>query len=544
VFQANDFENVIVSPDQPSFSEPAGPTLVFATVTMGQNANTPQKTFQTKYQFRDDFSYAMESHDLKFGGEVMRVAPFGADVPFGSNGAFYYDSDSAAVDAATFFSITSGPGLAQRDNTAVSFYAQDDWRLNDSLTLNLGIRYDLEIGTLSDIPFADEIDYLLREHPNSPWVGAPQLEDDKNNFAPRVGFVWDVGAKGVTAVRGGWGIFYDQVILNTTLFNDLDVGDPPFRLISVEAPPFGPDNMPSGDELANTYGFGLFNRSVSPDFKLPHTWQASIGVSHQFSDTLALDVDYIHSEASDLSKMTNPNERRFDTNGDGVKDNASRRYFPDLSGRLRILTPYGVDEYNGLQTSLRKRMSNNMQFVVNYTLGELTGNAQGLYDAHEDFDTIGSDKDIGPLPNDTTHRFVVGSIFQLPADFNVSFLWQMESARPADRGADSSVDLNQNGDGGTSGHNVDWVPGPNGEPAGRGNFRGDPTYLLDLRVGKTIRTGGATSLQLMVEFINLFNRVNWGGNFENVAESANFGEPTGQLFTDQFLAQLGIRFTF
>ncbi|MFQ5792461.1 MAG: TonB-dependent receptor domain-containing protein, partial [Acidobacteriota bacterium] len=468
----------------------------------------------------------------------------GADVPFGSNGTFYYDSDTAPLDAATFFSLTSGPGLAQRDNTAIGLYAQDDWRVNDQLTLNLGVRYDVEIGTLSDIPFADEIDFLLRQHPNSPWAGVGALEDDKNNIAPRLGFVWDIGGRGITAVRGGYGLFYDQVILNTTLFNDLDVGDPPFRLISAENPPFGPDNRPSGDELAATYGFGLFNRSVSPDFKLPHTWQASVGVSHQFTDTLALDVDFIHSEASDLSKMSNPNERRFDVDGDGKKDNESRRFWPDRKGRLRILIPEGQDEYNGLQMSLRKRMANNVQFVVNYTLGDLEGNAQGLYDAHEDFDTIGNDKDIGALPNDVRHRFVVGTIFRLPYDFMINALIQAESARPVGRGADSAQDLNDNGDGGTSGHNVDWAPGPNGEAPGRGNFRGEPVYTFDLRVVKVIPTGGDTNIQVMAELFNIFNRVNWGPNFGNRPEAGNFGLTTGELFTDQFQAQLGIRFTF
>jgi hypothetical protein len=544
VFQYNYFDNIIIGVDQPSFSQPAGPTLHYPTVTFGQNGNTPQETFQEKFQFKDDFSYSLDTHEFKFGAEVMRVAPFGADVPFGSNGTFYYDSDTAVPDAATFFSITSGPGLAQRNNTQMGFYAQDDWRVNDQLTLNLGVRYDVELGTLSDIPFADEISRDLRRNQNSPWFGLGDLKDDINNVAPRLGFVWDVGGKGLTAVRGGYGIFYDQVILNTTLFNDLDVGNPPFRLISIASPPFGPNNIPSGDALAATYGFGLFNRTVSPDFKLPHTWQASVGVTHQFSPTLALDVDFIHSEASDLSKMSNPNERRFDTNGDGRKDNNSRRFFPDRAGRLRVLVPYGQDEYNGLQMGLRKRMSNNVQFNVNYTLGEVKGNAQGLYDAADCFECIGDERDIGPLPNDVRHRFVIGGIFQLPADFQISALVQAESARPAGRGADSSRDLNDNGDGGTSGHNVDWAPGPNGEPAGRGNFRGDPTYLLDLRIVKIFRTGGNTNLQVMFEAFNLFNTVNWGGAYEIVPESANFGKPTGLLFTNQFQAQLGVRFTF
>jgi hypothetical protein len=326
------------------------------------------------------------------------------------------------------------------------------------------------------------------------------------------------------------------------------VGDPPFQLISVENPPFGPENMPSGDELADRYGFGLFNRSVSPDFVLPHTWQATVGFSHQFSPTMALDVDFVHSEASDLSKIGNVNERRADLDGDGNRDNESRRLYsggdPNLSGRLRILVPYGVDEYNGLQMSLKKRFADNMQWQINYTYGDLKGNAQGLYDAADCWDCIGDDRDIGPLPNDVRHRFVVGGIFMFPGDFQLSTLVQLESARPASRGADSSIDLNDNGDGGTSGHNVDWDVGPNGEPPGRGNFRGDPTYIFDIRAVKIFRTSETTNLQAIFEFFNIFNRVNWGPEFEFNPESSNFGQPTGELFSNQFQMQLGIRFTF
>jgi hypothetical protein len=544
VFQWADFENVIVSPLQPDFATPGGPSLFFPSISMGQNGNTPQLTAQQKWQFRDDFSYTLDTHDLKFGGEVMRVAPFKLDVPFETNGLFFYDSDTAPIDGATFFTITGGSGVGQRDNTAYGFYAQDDWRVSDSLTINLGLRYDVEIGTLGDIPFAPETDFLLRQVPGSPWFGHPGISDDKNNWAPRFGFVWDVGARGITAIRGGFGRFYDQVILNSTLFNDLGTNDPPFLLTSVVNPPFGPNNMPSIDELQATYGAAPFTRTVSPDFIFPHTWQGSIGVSHQISPSLAFDADYIHSQADNLSKIGNVNERREDLNGDGSKDNASRVFFPFFGGRQRVIYSGGQDEVDSILLSLRKRMSSNYQLVVNYTYADYRGNAQGLYDAAECWwGCVGDDRDIGPLPNDVRHRFVFGGIFLLPGDWQISPLLQLESARPASRGSDSSQDLNDNGDGGGSGHNVDWAPGPNGEAPGRGNFRGDNVYLLDLRVMKMF-TFGTNNLQVMAEFFNLFNRVNWGPNFGFVPEAGNFGQDNGELYVNQFQMQLGVRFTF
>jgi hypothetical protein len=88
------------------------------------------------------------------------------------------------------------------------------------------------------------------------------------------------------------------------------------------------------------------------------------------------------------------------------------------------------------------------------------------------------------------------------------------------------------------------MPGPNGESPGRGNFRGDPTYTMDFRLSKFFRFSEERNIQVMFEAFNLFNRVNWGNNIENTYESANFGQPTGELKIDQFQVQLGLRFTF
>ena len=85
--------------------------------------------------------------------------------------------------------------------------------------------------------------------------------------------------------------------------------------------------------------------------------------------------------------------------------------------------------------------------------------------------------------------------------------------------------------------------GPNGEAPGRGNFRGEPTHTVDLRVAKFFRFG-ERNLQVMLEAFNLFNRVNWGNRVNEVFGSAGFGQPTGELNIDQLQIQLGVRFTF
>jgi hypothetical protein len=183
-----------------------------------------------------------------------------------------------------------------------------------------------------------------------------------------------------------------------------------------------------------------------------------------------------------------------------------------------------------------------MQFVANYTLSEAQGYG-GLGDSLSVFQAecrtcIGDDRDKGPLENDARHLFVGSGVFALPADFQLSALLTLESGRAIN--AISSQDLNGNG------RIADFTSGPESEAPGRGNFRGDRTAVVDLRVVKFFRFANGRDLQLMFEAFNLFNRLNKGRQLEDTFESPNFGEWTGttEAGLNQFQAQLGVRFTF
>jgi hypothetical protein len=536
----SDFENVIQSVTQTDFVTPGTPTLLYPSLTAGQNAAAPQRTFQTKLDFRDTFSYSLDTHEMKFGGNVARIDPFGAHIPFSSQGTFSYANDGDPVDQAIAFTMFDIIPIIDRPNTDVGFFAQDDWRITDNLTLNLGVRYDVEYGTLSDVDYGVN-GQLLLEDQRSPYFGQGLPEDDKDNIAPRVGFAWDIQGDGKTVVRGGWGLFYDKIVYNATLYTDIDfVGVRGVALDGNDFPggvvPFGPSNIPTFPELFTDYGFPLtFEPVVVPGYEFAKTSQFTIGVSRQLDPTLALDVDYIHSEGSERGKVSDLNERTVPF------QNSSRLFAPEFGGRLRVLESIGEDTYDGLQMSLRKRFSNSVQFVANYTLSEVSGNAESNFGTEAECRAcIGDDRDIGAYTNDATHRVVLSGIFQLPADFQFSALYQGESGRALT--SFSSQDLNGNGRLNNAAP-IDMTEGPNGEAPGRGNFRGDPTHTVDVRLAKFFRFG-ERNLQVMFEAFNLFNRVNWGNKLQQIFESPSFGDPTGELNIDQLQIQLGVRFTF
>ena len=527
IFQFSDFENRFISVLQPDFQTPGTPTLFFPSLTAGQNDESPQSTLQKKFQFRDNFSLSLATHDLKFGGEALRIDPVGVDAPFNKQGSFTYVNDGDPLAQAIFFSqLDPGPPL-DFTSTDVGIYAQDDWLISESVTLNLGVRYDVQVGLLSGLEYGPTGEFLVSD-PRSPFLGQVSPEDDTNNIAPRLGFTWDVGARGQTVVRGGWGLYYDKLLALNMLLSSLDSGG--YRLVAAFRPPFGPDNIPPFETLFEQSGIGLgFDNFPAPDYVNPRSAQATIGVSHQITPTLAVDADYIHTDTSNLNRISDLNEMTIPL------DRTSRLFWPERPNQLRIRESIGETEYNGLQLSLRKRMSNRIQSVVSYTLGRLEGNPVSPNEA-ECRPCIGDDRDVGPLPNDNTHRLVMSGIFLLPVDFRVSALFQAQSA-PA-ISAVSSQDLNGNG------RRTDFASGPNGEDPGRGNFRGGSIYEFDLRIAKFFRFGGTKELQLMFEMFNLFNTVNRGGAYIDTFESPSFGEPDGSIATNQFQIQLGVRFRF
>ncbi len=519
------------------------PTLTFRAWWLGRteslrkgrsSGNTSSGIRSPTHSITTISSSAAASCDaIPAGGELFSNAPF-----------FVYANDGDPIDQPLWFTRFEKLPPIEFPNTVYGGFIQDDWRIGESLTLNLGIRYDYEHGALSNVPYGDT-GLRLVDDPRSPYFGQGNcrgefngvpnafcLEDDGDNWAPRIGFAYDIGARGETVVRGGWGRFYDRIISNATIFTFTDaIG---VRGISLFMPSFGPDNTPPFDELIESGGFVINGDNiVAPGFELPYSDQFSLGFSHQITPTLAFDADYIRSNGRDRGKRFDQNERSVPF------DQSSRLFSPDVRGRVRVIDSIGVDAYDGLQLSFRKRYGNNLQFTLNYTLADLRGNSETGFSGSEEAECIpciGDDRDIGPYRNDTRHNFIGSFIATLPSDFQASMLVMMESGRA--RTAESVFDLNGNG------RRKDFTPGPTGEPAGRGNFRGEPVYNFDLRVAKFFRFGGQKELQAIFEVFNVFNRVQRQRHFEEVFESPNFGEWDGSVALPQRQIQLGVRFTF
>jgi hypothetical protein len=458
-------------------------------------------------------------------------------------------------------------------------FVQDDWRVGNHLMLNLGMRYDY-YGQMQVRPTTDvAVEIVNYEAPtdfqtlNFGPLRDPlrPYEPDGNNFAPRVGFAWTVDQEERTVIRGGVAYMFSPHLVATVRQS---AANPfiPFRVTynrteiasrGITWPIY--TDQSSAYALADAGGrrsvFSLFD----PNIQVPYTTQAMASVQHSFGKTMAAEASYIRTDGRDF-----PLQRQFTQAFDrqtGARPNPSLGapggYYIDSSQTM---------EYNGLQTSLRKRFSNRYSWDVNYTLGKSVATQGGDLSAYyiasfeNNQDFFNPEFDRGPASNDIRHRFNAQFIYELPnvnggggvmngilGGWQVSGILQARSGTALRVQQPSGIDRSR----------PDVVPGvdlifddwrnrcdPRGctflNPDG---FARVPvstvtnatlrpgTYMLDMAYGpgalnahmtvaKSFPLGPAQRLQVRVEAFNILNRQNYN-NPELRVNNVDFGRITG-----------------
>ena len=216
------------------------PNITFPTVTTGQNLNVPQATLERKYQFRDDFSWQKGSHGLKFGANYIHtnldgffffgvrgyaITFFDDPMTIRDNLNGKYPQGFATPGAVRNITFSDGRGDHKQKLDQLAFYFQDDWKVSPRLTLNLGLRWDANIGNLPDqtnnrtMRILSQIDHPLANALTQDQDKLSRETPNWKEFQPRIGFAYDPKGDGRMVIRGGYGIFFDQLFQNLTLFS-------------------------------------------------------------------------------------------------------------------------------------------------------------------------------------------------------------------------------------------------------------------------------------------------------------------------------------
>lgn len=321
--------------------------------TIGPATNLPQDRTVTVYQFADNFSKTLGLHQLKFGADIRRLTNSVAFLP-NINGTFRFSTAARIINnAPTFVNLAAGQFIIDYKETDQFYYLQDDWRIRDNLTLNLGVRYEYTgqpINTLVDITVPRESDpatALWRNtsrtfgtvtQPGLPLEARtfPKLPADKNNWAPRVGFAWRprfggssvgkllFGEQDQTVIRGGFSIAYDPAFYNLLL--NASTSAPTVFLNRTNNPASGTIPFPlpanftnagvqafaksNGLIATNTFDPRLFAQTgFAPDFHSPYAEQWSFGIQREVARNNVFEVRYVGTHGVGLFQTLNGNPR-------------------------------------------------------------------------------------------------------------------------------------------------------------------------------------------------------------------------------------------
>ena len=362
-------------------------------------------------QFIDHLSYTAGKHALKVGGSIHRNYVSGGafgnargSITFlGGNTLDPTDQTHSTFLNTTpledFFagvpfkiSVLTGNPTRQSHSWSYAGFVQDDWRASRTLTLNFGLRYEFSTVLKEAHNLLGNFDPNLGMVQVGKQIGSA-YNSDPWDFAPRLGFAWDIDGKGTTVVRGGGGLIYEFVNWQSFLAFNNSFGLPSVptgavidgsgntaggtitagNLTILPDPTTTWDNGPIYGNLSSSglscAGQPCAIMGVDKNLKSPRIWNWTFGVQHAFTPNLTLEVAYVGNHGSKLTGIRDINQETPSSGGPGTGDPTTRPFngkFPYLSNIFMMGNVYRSN-YNGLQATLTSRNYHGLTMVAGYT---------------------------------------------------------------------------------------------------------------------------------------------------------------------------------
>jgi hypothetical protein len=543
------------------------PVMTFSGyATIGDAGNSPTQIGTNNYQTDDNVNLVRGKHSLDIGFEFVRLQynMFQTGEEHGSEaystrytGLAWSDLLFGAPTSGTYSYPNDAVGLRQSD---LSFYVQDNYKISNRLTLNLGIRYENILGwpwtevNNREYDFVPSISTTALEQVGTSGVPRSGLSGNNLNFAPRAGFALKVTSK--TVFHAGYGIYYsapnvtnsDGLSANVPVDNYWAFNNSATYGAATNGVPFNYAKngyvhtvVTSGSALnPNTPAF-----AQDPNAKTPYSEQWHAAIEQQIPFSTVLKFAYVGTKGVHLDNLRDINAGQLGVGG-ATTVSAARPY--PFFAQITDLETRQVSNYNSLQVTAERR-AHGLTFLGSYTyshaLDESTaspGTGTNPYDIRADYGN--SDEDI-------PSRLVASASYELPFKENGvlgAFVngWQVNTILQYYDGFPFSVSASSGvGDGLTPRAEISangalasnqrtlkqWfntaafanpTPGTWGD-SGRNILQGPGTKNIDFSFFKNTHLGEAKTLQLRAEFFNLFNTP----QFDNPAATVGtttFGE--------------------
>lgn len=576
--------------------------------TLGQGIAGPVAG-DNVYNLRDVASYTTGRNSLRFGGEISLAKDI-QETLLNNYGTFSFtgaktgpraNQGDAFADFLLGLPITmnqDAPENAYYNSWFSGLFLQDDFKLHPRLTLNLGVRWDVQ--TPPTDPQNREQTFLKgvqsKVLPSAPlgllFVGDPGVERGVvpvrwNHVSPRVGFAWDPFGDGKTAIRAGAGIFFGSVSGNG--WGTVENSQPfairqQFSNVASLTNPYG--NLPGGiSPFPYVYSLSTA-RFVTPagllpialNFQWPYTYQFNFTVQRQIANGLSVSAGYVGTLAHHLAFSPDINYPVFTSNATSSNYNNRRPIDPGQLSTINLMESNATASYNALQISAKKTMSRNLSFTAFYTYSKSLSSAQldgqSTSGGAQDFNNLALEH--GRSDYDQRHNFVTAVIWNLsyyngsrPLLKHVLNGWTLAPIVTLSSGLPFTVTSGKdNNYDGTNNDRANVIGDPYLDPGrSRGavtaqwfntaafvqnpigtdgtsarNFLDGPGYRdIDMGIFRDVTFQEKVKLQFRAEFTNFFNFVSL-----NAPNSTLSSTSVGQITSahDMRQLQLGLRVTF
>jgi len=589
---------IFLSPDATNHGQPihGAPNIIIAPPSKSGSGGfeqigltPPEGRSDLTLHFTDIVSYSIGKHQFRFGAEYRHgklnefyhrrgtgkfvfdgsAGPWANDpvtateTPITKALADFLAGDVSACDnfhtVANNFTCGSTIAVGNPERfvhvNAFNAYVQDSWQLTRKLNVSYGLRYEYFGPMQSDTPsnianFVPGTGFVLQS-------SRALFDPGKNHFGPRLGFAYQPTAKGDLVVRGGFGVFYDQINLNPFL----DFRPPVSAPSGIQGNPFG--STPVSTYSRNGYNWstvqaggasifpgvkacsdpncaaatdpkGLGAYSVSPNFRVPYFYNYNLQVEKGFGNSAVFQIGYVGSQGRKLNIVS-------DINQGGA--------FPNF-GHILQLNTIGTSNYNALQTIFRTRawrgLSSQFAYTWAHALDEISEYRGQVLD-----DAFNRHIDYGNSDFDTRHLFTITGTYDVPKapwatsawskrafnDWQISSVMNWHSGQPSDEGR-LGLDLIGKPYAGIS-HKFDpsfgvqwWNPAAFCSPGGsacpgaadnlsRNKFYGPAFGDVDLSFIKNIPITERVRVQLRADFFNLLNRINLSSGVGSVGSTCS-----------------------
>lgn len=531
--------------------------------TAGRNFFSPRETTVDRYQYGDSVTLVRGRHTFKGGVDVIHDRIFNL-FPGTSNGSYTLTLENfgrllcrggfTAVPAGGCQPLTAGTfsqnffdpsttGPVTKPNLFdAGVFLQDDWKVNTNLTLNLGVRYDL-----------DTYDQPTVQNPAALALGfdTSRINKDRNNIAPRIGFAWTPFSNR-WVWRGGYGIFYSRtpaIALSTAFSNNgLAVQNRSVQFNNALFPNYPNSICGAVDAAGSSCAPPAALAASSPpilivaqsDYVQPYVQQWNLTTEYEVMKDLAISVGYLGVKGTKLTRfrdvnLLNPTLTTIPVVGGTplpVLRYPTQRRFSTFN-RIEQIEGAGSSIYHAMTFQATKRFSRNFQALASYTW------SHGIDDNPDSTAVVpngGDDVKLNYSPlfpgfdrasgeTDIRNRFVISGVWELNYAKGLPTIartilegWQLSGIFTAQGGQPYTAHVtggvnDLNNDGNRSSERVPLVA--------RNTFRLPANYSLDPRITRKIRIREGMQFEMFAEAFNIFNRFNfYSANFNQISAAA------------------------